>query len=171
MKLSYKLSTAEKSTRGALQNVTPLILENSDIEIFFYLSNAHTLTTDYYVTFIDSLNQKTKLQIIDSKVMLPQKLYREQVLTVQVDYVQCGKIIKTWHCQPLRIAFMDNLQKATLTIAADVYEVLERVGVLENEIDELKKENATQSTQIVALAERISKIETANSELSEALEG
>jgi len=170
MKLSYKLSTAEKSTRGALQNVTPLILENSDIEIFFYLSNAHTLTTDYYVTFIDSLNQKTKLQIIDSKVMLPQKLYREQVLTVQVDYVQCGKIIKTWHCQPLRIAFMDNLQKATLTIAADVYEVLERVGVLENEIDELKKENATQSAQIIALAERISKIETANSELSQALE-
>ena len=170
MKLTYKLSTAEKSTRGALQNVTPLILENGEVEIFFYLSNAHTLTTDYYVTFIDSLNQKTKLQIIDSKVMLPQKLYREQVLTVQVDYVQCGKIIKTWHCQPLRIAFMDNLQKATLTIAADVYEVLERVGVLENEIDELKKENATQSAQIIALAERISKIETANSELSQALE-
>ena len=170
MKLTYKLSTAEKSTRGALQNVTPLILENGEVEIFFYLSNAHTLTTDYYITFIDSLQQKTKLQIIDSKIMLPTKLYREQTLTVQVDYVQCGKIIKTWHCQPLRIAFMDNLQKSTLTIGADVYEVIERVTSLEDEVNDLEIEIATQSAQIVALAERINKIETANSELSEALE-
>ena len=172
MKLTYKLSTAEKSTRGALQNVTPLILENSDIEIFFYLSNARTLTSDYYVTFIDKLNQKHKLQIIDSKVMLPQKLYYEQVLTVQVDYVQCGKIIKTWYCNPLRIAFMDNLQKATLTIGADVYEVIERVASLEDELSGALERISTLESQSIdtfktSILEQLTAIVNAHNLLAE----
>jgi len=149
MKLTYKLSTAERSTRGALQNVTPLILESGDVEIFFYLSNAKTLTNEYYVTFIDSLLQKSKLQIIDSKVTLPSKLYRQQTLTVQVDYVQSGKIVKTWHCNPLKLAFMDNIQKATLTIGADVYEVLERVVSVENEVNTLTERVVTVESQSI----------------------
>lgn len=171
MTLQYKLSVADKAIRGVLINTTPLILDsNQDCEIFFYMSNGKTLTSDYYVTLTDSFGQETRLQIVDSKVNLPKKHWREQELKVSVDYVSGGKLVKTWYCQPLRLAFKDNLDKATLTIGLDLFGLSDRIASLENELAAVQVELVAQSAQIVDLTERVNKIETASSELSESLE-
>jgi hypothetical protein len=149
MELHYKLTTAKNSTRGVLQEDTHLILDFKESCIInFCLMGSKTLPDDnYYVTFIDSLLQKTHLQIVDSKITLPTKLWREQTLKVIVNYYTDGKITKTWYCNPLKLAFMDNIQKATLTIGADVYEVLERVVSVENEVNALKERMTTLESQ------------------------
>lgn len=171
MTLQYKLSIAEKSTRGVLQNITPLILDsNQECEIFFYLSNGKSLTDEYYVNLTDSLQQTTRLQIKDSRITLPKKFWREQQIMVIVDCVNNGKIVKSWYCQPLRLAFKENADKLALTVGLDVYGVAERVASLENGVVALEAEIATQSAEIVALTERVAELETASSELSEALE-
>lgn len=173
MLIEYKLSSAEKSSRGVLQNTTPLILDkNQTCEIFFYLVSGKSLTTDYYVTIFDGCNQQIKLQVTDSKITLPQSLWREQELMLTVDFIDSGKVAKTWHCQPLKLAFKDSLDKATLTIGQDLYGLIERIASLENEAMTAQQESerlqaviTAQAEQIKNLNERLTVIENKNTSI------